>query len=262
MQIILINKEGFILAGKICVVTSVVQGNGAKYVATNLATEIMNREKNKRVLLVDFDFDNPFLAHAFVKHDEIHGIDNLANNITSEGIADDLFMENIIQTKLNVDVLKGTQFIEKPKMFSNQHIEVILDKAKKLYDYVYVVVNSKANNAGTIFSFMKADQVVLVLRNNYANLQRIDRTLKLVKQYSPKNEASVVYNFKNLNSKLNINKKFDDNMVQILGVLEYEEKGIDNLNLEKKESMFNRSINSKVFTKMNKELWLEKKEGK
>lgn len=249
------------MAGKICVVSSVVQGNGAKYVATNLATEIMNREKNKKVLLVDFDFENPFLAHAFIKHDEVHGIDNLTNNITSEGISDDLFMENVIQTKLNVDVLRGTQFIEKPKMFSNQHIEVILKVAQKLYDYVYVVVNAKANNAGTIYSLMKADRILLVLRNNYANLHRIDKTLKLVKQYSPANKASVVYNFKNLNSKLNINKKFDDDTVQILGVLEYEEKGIDNLNLEKKESMFNRSINSKVFTKMNKELWLEK-EGK
>lgn len=249
------------MAGQICVISSVVQGNGAKYVATNLATELMNREKNIKVLLVDFDFENPFLAHAFVKHDEVHGIDNLANNITSEGISDELFMENVIQTKLNVDVLKGTQFIEKPKLFSNQHIEVILAKAKEMYDYVYVVINAKANNAGTIFSLMKADNIVLVLRNNYANLQRIDKALKLVAQYAPKNEASVVYNFKNLNSKLNINKKFDDNSVRILGVLEYEEKGIDNLNLEKKESMFNRSVNSKVFKKMNKELWI-KKEGK
>lgn len=246
------------MAGKICVIASVVQGNGSKYVATNLASEIMKREKNRRVLLVDFDFENPFLAHEFVKHDEVHGVDNLANNITSEGIADELFMENVISTKLDVDVLRGTQFIEKGKMFSNQHIQVILEKAQKLYDFVYVVVNGKANNAGTIISLMKTDELVLVLRNNYSNLLKVERMMKLVEQYAPSKKVKVVYNFKNLTSNLNINKKFEESNAQILGVLEYEEKGIDNLNLEKKDSVFGRSPNIKVFTKMNKEIWVEK----
>lgn len=254
------------MSGKLCVLTSVVQGNGAKYVATNLACELKQREKNARILLVDFDFDNPFLAYSFVQHDDIHGLDNLINNISSQGIDDELFMENIIKTKINVDVLKGTNFIEKPKKFTAEQINIILEKSLKLYDYVYVVVNAKANNAGTIYSLMKADKVLLVLRNNYANLERVDRVLKLVNQYYPKKGISVVYNFKNLNSKLNINKKFDDLDTEILGVLDYEEKGIDNLNLEKKESLFNRSANSKTFAKINKDLWLEHqdkgKEGK
>lgn len=249
------------MTGKLCVITSVVQGNGAKYTATNLASELKRREKDRRVLLVDFDFDNPFLAHEFVKHDEVHNLDNLVNSISSEGITDELFMENIIRTKLEIDVLQGTNFIEKPKMFSKQHIEVILEKSLKLYDYVYVVVNAKANNAGTIYSLMKADRIVMVLRNNFANLKRVDKALKLIKQYSFNKKSHVVYNFKNLNSKLNINKRFDEESITILGILDYEEKGIDNLNLEKKDSILSRSSNSKAFTKMNKELWLEK-EGK
>lgn len=248
------------MAGKICVITSVVQGNGSKYIATNLATDLKRREKDSRILLVDFDFDNPFLATAFTEHDDIHGIDELSNCITSEGVAENLFLENVVETKLQVDVLKGTKFIEKNRMFTKQHIESILERAKDLYDFIYVVVNANSSNAGTIYSLLKADKVMMTLRNNHSNLNRLLKTLNLLKQYSATKEFYAVYNYKNLTSKLNLNKKFEGEPVQIAGVLEYDEKGIDNLNLEKKDSAFSRTINQKEFTKINKMIW-GKEEG-
>jgi len=247
--------EGNDLSAIVTVLMSAVQGNGAKYVATNLATEVKRKENEKKVLLVDFDFENPFLAHAFIKHDEVHGIDNLINNITDDGLSDELFLEDMIQTKMGVDVLRGTRFIEKVKMFSKQHIQVILEKAKQHYHYVFIVVNAKANNAGTIVSLMEADKVLMVLRNNYANLLKVERVLKLIKQYSTVETVHVAFNFKNLNSKLDINEKFENYNVVVLEVLEYDEKSIDNLNLEKKESVFSKSMNSKAINKMTKLLF-------
>jgi len=248
-------KGGSSVSGKIATITSAVQGNGSKYLATNLAFDIKKRKKDKRVLLIDFDFDNPFLAYPFVSHDEVHGIDNLVNSITENEVSDELFLENIIETSVGVHVLRGTRFIEKPKMFSQQKIGVILKKAKQLYDHTYVVVNCKANNAGTIVSLMETDQVILVLRNNHSNLMRVERALKLIQQYSSVNEIKVVYNFKNVHIDVDINSKFESYPVKILGVLEYEEKGIDNLNLMKKDSLFSRSVNAKVFSNINEKLW-------
>lgn len=243
------------MAGKITVITSAVQGNGSKFLATNLACEWKRKKKDTKILLVDFDIDNPFLAHTFVKHDEVHGVDNLANNISEEGLKDELFLENLIETKLGVDVLRGTRFIEKSKLLSQLQVEVMLEKARQFYDYIYVVVNCKSNNAGTIVSLMQADQVVLVLRNNYSNMLRVERSLKLIQQYCTADEIFAVYNFKNLNSKLDINGKFDKYPVRILEVIDYEERAIDNSNLEKREPMFSRSVNSKAFSKINQQLW-------
>lgn len=246
------------MAGKICVITSAVQGNGSKYLATNLASTFTKKHKTHKILLVDFDFDNPYLAHAFTQHDEVHGIDNLANSITSEGITKELFEDNIISTKLGFDVLRGTRYPDKSKMFTEQHVRVILDHARAIYDYIYVVINPKANNAGTIFSLMNADRILLVLRNNFSNLEKVDKALKVIRQYAPSKELLVLYNYKNLHATASINQKFENDDAEILGVLAYEEKGIDNLNLMKRDSMFGGSVNDKEFTKINMRLWKEK----
>lgn len=246
------------MAGKICVIMSAVQGNGSKYLATNLASAVTKKHKTHKVLLIDFDFDNPYLAHAFTQHDDVHGLDNLANSITSDGITSDLFAENVIETKLGIDVLRGTRYPEKSKLFTEQHVLVILEHARTIYDYVYVVVNPKANNAGTIFTLMNADRIMLVLRNNFSNMEKVGKALKVIRQYAPSKEMFVLYNYKNLHATASINQKFENDDAEILGVLAYEEKGIDNLNLMKRDSMFGGSVNEKEFIKINNRLWNEK----
>lgn len=243
------------MEGKVFVISSVVQGNGAKYVAMNLAFEMQKKYKDKKVLLVDFDFENPFLAHEYVKNDEVHGIDNLVNSINSEGLTEELFEENIINTSLNVDVLRGTKFIDKQKQFTKEQIETVIEFSKKMYDYVYIVVNGRSNNAGTVYGLLNADEVILVVKNNYSNLLKIERVYKMVSQYYKKqNEINILFNFKNLNAKSDINAKLEGYKVKVVGILEYDEKSIDNLNLEKRFSLFSKSPNVKHFTRINKTL--------
>ncbi|WPS85408.1 AAA family ATPase (plasmid) [Brevibacillus halotolerans] len=246
--------------GKVYAIMSVVQGNGAKYVATNLAKSIKRKEKkeNKSVLLVDFDFENPYLAYEFVKHDSIHGIDNLLPHIHESGISQEVFQENIISTRIDVDVLRGTQFIGKSKQFSKLHVDSILNTARKLYDVIIVVVSPKANNAGTVYTLFNADQVILVLRNNYSNFLRVDLSLRIVNQYTKGDSPTlIIYNMQNIQSKADVSEKlkgfpFD---LKVAGVLEYDERSIDNVDLEKKESVFSlKPINAKAFIDIEKYL--------
>lgn len=244
------------MRGNICVITSVVPGNGAKWVATSLASSMIDEKEENKVLLIDFDFENPFLASPYVKHDEIHGIDNLVTHISDNDVSNEIFLENVITTNFGADVLKGTNFIEKAKRFSKEHIEVILNKAKLLYDYVYVVVNAKANSAGTVYSLANADKILLVLRNNHANERKIDLVLKLIEQYK-KSTASLyaIYNYKNLNTDVQINFVSINESVKVLGALNYDEKDIDNLGLDKKKSLFGSSSNKGELRKANRQLW-------
>lgn len=235
--------------GKIIVITSVIQGNGAKYVATNLAFETQRKFQDNKVLLIDFDFENPFLAYEYVKHDRVHGIDNIINNISGEGLTKELFEENIIHTSIKLDVLKGTNFPDKFKMFTKEAIEIILKYSKEIYDYIFVVVGNKSNNAGTVYSLFSADFVVLVIKNNYSNMLRIEKSVKMVSQYlSGTQPLMIVHNYKNMNSKAVINSTLVGSNADIAGILEYDEKSIDNLDLDKRMSMFgSKGINYREF---------------
>lgn len=246
--------------GKVFAVLSAVQGCGAKYVATNLAFEMKKKNKDKNILLIDFDFENPYLAYEYVKKDEVHGVDNLV--INAEGMTEELFKENITKTMLGVDVLKGTKVPEKQKSFTKDHIETIITFSKAIYDYIYIVVNNKSNNAGTVYGLLHSNKVVVVTQNNYTNLMRMERVLKMVNQYyRGQSPLLIVFNYVNPSAKSDVNSKFLEMNVTIIGTLEYEPKSIDNVNLEKRMTIFGNksSDNIKNFVKINEEL--KKKQG-
>lgn len=248
------------MSGKVYAIMSVVQGNGAKYIATNLAKSVKRKEKkeNKRVLLVDFDFENPFLAYDLVKHDITHGIDNILPHIHQSGINEEIFKENIIETRIEVDVLRGTNMNGNMKQFSKLHIESILTTARKLYDMIFVVISPKANNAGAIYTLFHADQIVLVLRNNNSTYLKVEKSLKMIEQYATNdNPVLAVYNQQNNHSKADVQEKLKESKIplKIVGVVEYDERSIDNVDLEKKESVFaSKPVNAKVFSDIEKEL--------
>lgn len=245
------------MSGKVIAITSVVQGNGAKYLATNLGYELSKKFKNEnKVLLIDFDFDNPCLAYEYVKNDDIHGIDNIVSSISSGGLTEELFKDNIISTPIGVDVLRGTKFPEKFKSFTKDIIETILNYSKKLYDYIFVVITNKANNAGTVYTLFNADDLIVVARNNYSNMIRIEKIMKMLLQYYRQEKSiKMVYNFKNHNAKSDINSKLSGVNIEVVGILDYDEKSIDNIDLEKRMSVFgSKSINNKTFTKIINQL--------
>lgn len=216
--------------GKIIVCYPVVQGSGCKYIATNIAHYYKNANPDKKVALVDLDFKLPYLANNLSSHDLIHGIDNLIDKIDGGFLTDDLFAENMVKLKNNVDLLKGTKLVGNHKIFNKKHIEDIFSHLKNLYDFVVVAVSSETDNAGTVYGLFEADEIVIVGRNNYTSYKHLDKAVSVVKQYARlKEKIKFVYNMYYENSQVDLTTSVKDFDLQVIGAVKYDEGSIDNI---------------------------------
>lgn len=242
--------------GKLFAITSIVVGNGSKYFATNLAHYLKKKDKKDdlKVLLIDFDFDNPYLAYEYVKHDMVHGVDNLLNTINSGGLTDELFLDNIVGTDLDFDVLKGTALPDKKRVFTKEVVRIIIEKALSNYDYVFVVIGNNPSDAGMVYTLTQADEVFIVARDNYTNVSCSTKVFDYIKAYYKKsNPLMIIHNYRNTHATSEFNRLLKDGEIYVAGSLVYDEKSIDNVNLEKDKGIFNKSLNENEFMNIIKQ---------
>lgn len=233
---------------------SVVEGNGAKYCATNFAYEIRKKQPKAKIALVDFDFYHPYLCALQTARDQFHGIDNLLDKIGSGTLNEMLFRENMIKIEGCFDVLKGTRKIGRENLILREHILQSLEYLKELYDYVLVVVSSRNDNAGTIYGLNQTDKVIIVLRNNYANLYNFEKTVEICKKFVSKSDIPIytIYNMTNEKDAYDsFTKIINENKLQPLGALEYEPKTVDNANIGTQAINLGKAgaITEKIFSK-------------
>lgn len=243
---------------KIITVYPVMAGNGAKFVSTNLANSLKEEFADKKVALVDFDLKKPYLAHSLSEFDDIHGLDTLVEKIDGNILSNDLFLENMIHMKNNVELLKGTKLIGKYKGFTTEHITSVIEYLQDLYDYVVISVASEADNAGTVHALNKADEIVVVMRNNLANLKMFDISMTLINHYKKKDTGlKGMYNMFIQNSKTDLGNVVRDYGIEVIGIVEYDETSYDNMNLVNgngKAFFRAKNKNTEVFAKATKSL--------
>lgn len=214
---------------KTIILLPIVSGNGSKYLTTALANSYKELNKNKKVAIVDFDVKNPYLASSLT-NDNIHGIDTLINKIDGDILTKNLFMENMIHLKNNVDLLQGTKLFNSYEVFKKNHIEEILSMLNDCYDIVFISLSSEFDNYLSACSLVKADDIFMVARNNQSTAKAFERTTKIVKNYSNGNIKTIINMYTNSN-KIDISqisKKFN---INIAGIVEYDENTIDNVNI-------------------------------
>lgn len=244
------------MRGKIFCLISIVPQNGAKYLATNLGYFIKKNKKTKKkkVLLIDFDFANPTLCHHFVDS-STYNIDNLS--LMEEDLNFELFRRAVVKTKLGFDILKGTKVCNS-EIFSRDVIAKILNLAKEIYDYIFVVANPQVSNSATIVTLLNANKVILVAKNDYTNDFKFKDVLASIGSFiKNKSDIKLVYNCVNFFHKTKIVEKVKEYNVSSITILDYVPKSIDNINLDKKLPMKKRTINDKKFKKLSKELITE-----
>lgn len=221
---------------KIFVCLPVVVGNGSKYVATNLAHYTKIKYPDKKVALVDFDFENPYLAEKLSQADTVHSIDNIIDKIDGNFLTVELFNENMITLKDGVSLLKGTKINNSSKIIQQTHIEKIIELLKAEYDYVFIAVSNNISS-GTVYSLLNANEIIVVAKNNYSNLRAYKKTLRVVNSY--KNNDS--------NLRLIINQYCDisdvsfGNTISEVEIVPYDASSFDNSDLDKK------NITTKLF---------------
>jgi MinD-like ATPase involved in chromosome partitioning or flagellar assembly len=258
--------------GSLMILSSVVQGNGSKYSAVNIAYEllkILEKKENKKILLIDFDVDSPTLGmslYAGSKKSEIRspkvGIEDLAEKIRLNILNQDFFLDacskidSNISSKEPIHILKGVENAGRHKTITKEVVEEIIRYSKNIFDYVFVVASNKVNNAGLIFPLHQANEVIVLAKNNYSNIENFDKTISLINQYKSKESViSILYNYGS-NPRCDIGKKAAYYEINSLGVLEYNEKDVDNLNLTQR-SLFYDGPNKDIFKKIAKSIYLK-----
>jgi MinD-like ATPase involved in chromosome partitioning or flagellar assembly len=242
---------------RITTIYPVITGNGAKFIATNLAYYFKLENPEKRVALVDFNLKHPYLAHALTTHDEVHGIDNLIDKIDGNLLTDELFIENMVVMRNNVEVLKGTKLIGKHKVFSEKHIKTIIKHLRNIYDEVFIAVAPEVDNAGTVYGLHEADTVVMVVKNNIANVKSTPRALEIINHYKKSSQpVKLVYNMYTSTSS-DLSQFIKENNIEVIGLVEFDENAIDNMDLNRNQGMKifkSKSKNQDVFVNMVKSL--------
>lgn len=233
--------------GKVIVCYSVTFGNGSKYIATNIAHYYKQKYTNKKVALVDFDFKNPYLAGKLSIQDDIHGIDNLIDKIDGNFLDENLFIENMVKLRNNVELLKGTKLIGNYRLITRKHIESIIELLRKTYDFIVITVSSDPDNAGTTYGLFNSDEVIMVCKNNFTNLKVMDRAINIVTNYKrADSKLKLIFNMFQNNSDLDFSDYIKETDITVIGAVEYDENTIDNQDLQCT------SLASKVFKSKSK----------
>lgn len=250
------------MKGQIVTVLSTVVGNGSKYVAPRLAKEIYKNydDEESKVLLIDFDFDHPYLGIKLIDEEAPKTIDDLFPLLRDELEKDiSLIKEYVIETLIDgVDLLKGTRFPQLTKHLSPEYIKLVFKAAREIYDHIIVVVSPAPNNLATIYSLIEADKVVLINRQNETNVGRLPNMIKMLRQYYTKQEhIRVLYNFDSDYTDADTTELLENSYlpIKVVATLEYEAKSVDNNDLLKQKGLFQKHSNAKSIACLYEDLF-------
>lgn len=225
------NKEN---TSKMIVCYPVLYGNGMKYTATSIAHYYKQKHPDKKVALVDFDVKVPYLCANFSMEDKIHGIDNLIEKIDGDFLNEELFEENMISLKNKVDLLKGTKLLKNYNLIEKKHVEKIMELLRNMYDFIVVTVAPEIDNAGTIHTLFHGDEILLVGRNNFNNLQALPSAVRTVNHFKQKDaRVNLLFNMFNEHSNIDFSRCVGENDLNVMGTIFYNESNVDNQNLFK-----------------------------
>jgi len=238
---------------KVITCVSIMPGNGAKYVATMMAHELVKKYPKKKVALVDFDLTNPYMFASQTANDKVHGIDNLLDKISAEVMNNSLFMANMIEVPGSFSLLKGTRKAGRESMVTRLHISKIVEFLRHNYDYIVMAVPSDSDNAATNYGLFHSDKIVTIVRPNYPNLLNIEDRLKKyrVLRNSENVTLYMMYNMRSEKDDIEpYGKYIEDYDLYPLGYLTYEPATVDNKNiggnvLQEMSDKFSRSMKRK-----------------
>lgn len=242
---------------KFITVTPLLQGNGAKFVGTNLAHAIRSNDKDKKIALIDFDFDSPFLAKEILKNEKnasLKGMDNIYAKLHSGTLSKELFFDNMVSVN-NIDILQGVNRFGLGNKYSHSDIQEILDIISDSYDFAIIVTGNNFSYASTVLSLYHSHELFVVVRENLSNEFAFKQQMEIIKSYIDDNkEVNIIYNY--VTSNIHVEKLgnlINESNLNIVGQLEFDSSSVDNVDLVGKRKIFNmKSKNTDVFNNICK----------
>ena len=212
----------------ITTVYPVVNGNGANYIAMNLAYAAKEKDPHAKIAVVDFDFNHPYLGLA-LQDDRYHGIDNLIDKINGGFLDEDLFTENMVMLKEDIYLLKGTKMGRFQSVVRQEHLQDIVAHLKKLYDYVFIATNAEATDGGTPVGLFSANNILILGRYNQANKAMAQKASNNITAMAGPADIGILYNFYDGQNGISLNEEFGQWLV--FGTVPYQSETVDNINL-------------------------------
>lgn len=159
------------MEGKIITIWSSRGNVGVSSLAISMAKEI--EDKNKKVLLVDFNLVQPRLHSLLEFEADNHTIDCLFPYMidnSEESLNQDIIEMNCEKLNDNLFVLKGTNSpsdLYGQKFVNIAILERLLESFKNNYDYILLDVHHSLTNTATYVALEKSDIVLTVLNKQY-----------------------------------------------------------------------------------------------
>lgn len=173
---------------KVIFVTSTTKGEGKTFTSTN--TAIAFSALKKKVLMIGADVRNPQLHKLFHVEKSIKGLTNFLYDPSID------WRENRVQGAMDnayLDVIYSGPIPPNPaELLSNGRLEILLNEAKKEYDYIIVDTAPTILVTDTLLISQLADMTIYMTRANYTEKKILAFSGELNEQKKLVNMAYVI----------------------------------------------------------------------
>ena len=156
---------------------SSISGEGKTSVVCNLGVTLSFNEK--KVVIVDFDFNDPAVVKAF-------------NVEASKGISDYVyggakFEDIIIKTEIGVDVItRGNGSVNASFVLNSEKIKSLIEKLKEEYDFVLLDCPPVLSTTDYMNVARYSDGVMLVVSSNFVKKKAVKESIRLLSKIDAK----------------------------------------------------------------------------
>ncbi len=176
--------------GSVITIFSTKGGVGKTFIATNLAVALQ-KESNKRVVLVDLDLDFGNVALALnitPKFTLADVVDDIKN------IDQDLIESYLIQHESGISILPANAKPQITEFINADHIQVILRTLQKAFDYVVVDLPARFYEPINP-SFVIADKLFMITTPEIATIRNVKSALTTLNELNyPKSKVKIILN--------------------------------------------------------------------
>lgn len=167
---------------------SVLENEGKSSVLVN--TAIALAELGKKVLVIDGDFRKPALYKILGKKDTKNGL--------SQALEKKQDMTETVQYVKNGGIYASLQFVsmkDPSRVLNSSALRKFLDEARQAYDYILIDSCPVAVSADAEVWMRRADSVVLVVREDTADIRAINDTVDMIDKGTSDFSGFVLNNF-------------------------------------------------------------------
>ncbi|MGE5329020.1 MAG: AAA family ATPase [Deltaproteobacteria bacterium] len=202
---------------------------------------LLAKMSQAKILCIDLNTEFPTLNYFFGMARQPEGIDYFIGNgkdsslnymvdsIDKDRFDSNVFQELVVKYKKNpsLDVLTGNNSLyDCQNTLNTQYYKLILDKAKEIYDFIFIDTSSNLFLDSTRFAVSNATKVFFVVEPNIANIQKAATMLEILLDAWDvgKNKTQIIINKM---GKYSLDKEFIKELLagyQVCSFIDYDQK--------------------------------------